>query len=145
MVVVLDHKVDWGKGYGIEGVERERTSRPDRCFKRYPSANLFQRWRLSLPRKTVPWATATRLLTSWRLAENELTVKRPVTPRMLLSQIGGLTVHGFPGYLPADDLLELTQILNRCRLRVLCDDKWGLRRRLASAIWLGGGNFPLTA
>ena len=37
-------------------------------------------------------------LTGWKLPENALTAKRPVTLRNLLSHTAGTTVHGFEGY-----------------------------------------------
>ena len=37
-------------------------------------------------------------LKGWKIPENDLTKKTPVTLEMLLSHTGGLTVHGFPGY-----------------------------------------------
>lgn len=51
------------------------------------------------------------LLRSWQLPENELTAKRPVTLRMLLSHTGGTTVHGFPGYASDVALPSLQQVL----------------------------------
>jgi CubicO group peptidase (beta-lactamase class C family) len=36
----------------------------------------------------------------------------PVTPRMLLSHTGGLTVHGFRGYVPGEPLPSLVQVLD---------------------------------
>ena len=37
-------------------------------------------------------------LKGWKIPDNDLTKKTPVTLEMLLSHTGGLTVHGFPGY-----------------------------------------------
>ena len=52
------------------------------------------------------------LLTSWRLPKNELTAKRAVTPRMLLSHTAGTTVSGFRGYWPDEELPSLIDVLN---------------------------------
>ncbi len=51
-------------------------------------------------------------LTSWQLAANPLYPDEPVTLRRILSHTAGLTVHGFMGYPPRDELPNLVQILN---------------------------------
>src|SRR5206468_75688 len=51
-------------------------------------------------------------LRSWRLPENEHTLRRPVTLRALLSHTAGTTVHGFPGYASDAPLPALQQILD---------------------------------
>lgn len=39
-------------------------------------------------------------LRSWKIPENSFTVQEKVTLRRILSHSAGLTVHGFPGYIP---------------------------------------------
>jgi CubicO group peptidase (beta-lactamase class C family) len=51
-------------------------------------------------------------LASWKLPDNELTRAKPVTLRMLLSHTGGVTVHGFPGYVAGKPLPTIQQILD---------------------------------
>jgi CubicO group peptidase (beta-lactamase class C family) len=51
-------------------------------------------------------------LRSWRLPDNELTTRRPVTLRALLSHTAGTTVHGFPGYPVGAALPTIPQILD---------------------------------
>ena len=51
-------------------------------------------------------------LTSWKLPDNELTKKTPVTLRMLLSHTAGTTVHGFPGYEAGEPIPTVPQILD---------------------------------
>src|SRR5204863_1219352 len=57
-------------------------------------------------------APVNSLLRTWKLPENNLTAKTPVTLRMLLSHSGGTTVHGFPGYARDAKIPTLIQILD---------------------------------
>jgi CubicO group peptidase (beta-lactamase class C family) len=52
------------------------------------------------------------ILTTWKLPENELTAKTPVTLRLLLSHSAGTTVHGFPGYARDEAQPTVAQILS---------------------------------
>ena len=51
-------------------------------------------------------------LKSWKLPDNALTAKTPVTVRMLLNHTGGMSVHGFEGYARGSVLPSLRQILD---------------------------------
>jgi CubicO group peptidase (beta-lactamase class C family) len=51
-------------------------------------------------------------LKSWKLPENELTRKTPVTLAELLSHSAGVTVHGFPGYAASRAVPTLVQVLD---------------------------------
>jgi hypothetical protein len=51
-------------------------------------------------------------LTSWKVPENELTHKTPVTLAHLLSHTAGTTTSGFHGYVPGDPLPTFLQILD---------------------------------
>lgn len=53
-------------------------------------------------------------LAAWRLPApaDPAQTGVPVTPRMLLSHTGGLTVHGFRGYIPGEPLPSLVQVLD---------------------------------
>jgi CubicO group peptidase (beta-lactamase class C family) len=50
-------------------------------------------------------------LNSWKLKENELTKKEPVTLEQLLSHSAGINVHGFRGYAQGEEIPNLIQIL----------------------------------
>jgi CubicO group peptidase (beta-lactamase class C family) len=67
--------------------------------------DLVERGKLSLD------APINTILRSWKLPENELTAKTPVTLRLLLSHSGGTTVHGFPGYANGRPRPKLTEVL----------------------------------
>ncbi len=51
-------------------------------------------------------------LKTWKLPDNALTAKTPVTVRMLLSHTGGTTVPGFAGYIRGTPLPTLQQVLD---------------------------------
>ena len=51
-------------------------------------------------------------LTGWKLPENALTAKRPVTLRELLSHTAGTTVHGYEGYERGKPVPTLEQVLD---------------------------------
>ncbi|MFK0300595.1 serine hydrolase domain-containing protein [Brevundimonas sp. NPDC090276] len=51
-------------------------------------------------------------LSGWKIPDNELTARTPVTLRHLLSHTGGLTVGGFPGYAAGTELPTVEAILN---------------------------------
>jgi CubicO group peptidase (beta-lactamase class C family) len=53
-----------------------------------------------------------RELRTWKLPENDLTRKTPVTLRMLLSHSAGVNVHGFGGYPAKVPLPTLDQVLD---------------------------------
>ncbi|MGH7539274.1 MAG: serine hydrolase domain-containing protein, partial [Gemmatimonadales bacterium] len=51
-------------------------------------------------------------LTSWRVPDNSFTTTEKVTLRRILSHSAGVTVHGFPGYDPANPVPSLAQVLD---------------------------------
>ena len=111
VAVIEGEEITWSAGYG----ELEKDSgRP------VGARSLFQAASISKP---VTALAVMRLigdgvldletpvnawLRSWKLPENEHTLRRPVTLRELLSHTAGTTVHGFPGY-PSDAPLPTLQ------------------------------------
>lgn len=77
-------------------------------------------------------------LSGWKIPDNALTARTPVTLHHLLSHTGGLTVSGFPGYAAGADLPTVEQILNGAAPAntppVVVDLAPGLRQRYS-----GGG------
>jgi CubicO group peptidase (beta-lactamase class C family) len=115
IAVIRAGEIEWARGYGVR-----KAGGADRV----DDGTLFQAASISKP---VTAAGALRLvetgalsldedanrsLTSWKIPENELTARHPVTLRGLLSHSAGMTVAGFPGYAAGAELPSLVQILD---------------------------------
>ncbi len=115
VAVFCDDKVQWAKGYGVMDNETkapvtEKTlfvagsiSKPVAVM---GALRLVQEGKLALD------TNINAYLTSWKLPENALTAKSPVTLRRIMSHSAGLTVHGFRGYAPGELVPTLIDILN---------------------------------
>jgi CubicO group peptidase (beta-lactamase class C family) len=108
-------RIEWAKAYGLADVETRRPA---------TTATLFQAASISKP---VTAMGALRLvqdgrlaldedvnakLRSWKVPANELTERRPVTLRLIMTHSAGLTVHGFPGYAPGAPVPTVVQLLS---------------------------------
>jgi CubicO group peptidase (beta-lactamase class C family) len=110
-----DGAVTWTRAWGVADVE-SGVHATDRT--------LFQAASISKPVAAVAMMEAVERglitldapvngqLRSWKLPENELTGKRAVTPRLLLSHAAGTTVHGFPGYEGSAGLPTVLEVLD---------------------------------
>jgi CubicO group peptidase (beta-lactamase class C family) len=101
VAVVEGGRVAWAKGYGLADIRAGHPVTPRTMFlagsvskpvAAMAAVDLVERGVLPFD------AGVNSLLKSWRLPENELTAKTPVTLRQLFSHSAGTTVHGFPGY-----------------------------------------------
>ncbi|MDQ3948948.1 MAG: beta-lactamase family protein, partial [Gemmatimonadota bacterium] len=114
VAVINDGRIEWAKAYGLTDVATRRPA---------TTATLFQAASISKP---VAAMGALRLvqegwlaldedihtkLRSWKVAANELTARRPVTLRLIMTHSAGLTVHGFPGYAPGVAVPTVVQLL----------------------------------
>jgi CubicO group peptidase (beta-lactamase class C family) len=115
VAVINDGRIEWAKAYGFADVEARRPA---------TTATLFQAASISKP---VTAMGALRLvqerrlaldedinvkLRSWKVPANELTARRPVTLRLILTHSAGLTVHGFPGYATGASVPTVVQLLS---------------------------------
>ncbi|MFN2564415.1 MAG: serine hydrolase domain-containing protein [Gemmatimonadaceae bacterium] len=114
VAVINDGQIEWAKAYGLADVESRRPA---------TTATLFQAASISKP---VAAMGALRLvqegrlaldedinvkLRSWKVPTNELTARRPVTLRLIMTHSAGLTVHGFPGYAADATVPTVVQLL----------------------------------
>jgi CubicO group peptidase (beta-lactamase class C family) len=115
VAVFFDSKVQWAKGYGVMDNKTKKPVTEKTLFVAgsiskpvavMGALRLVQEGKLSLD------ANINSYLTSWKLPENALTAKKPVTLREIVSHSAGTTVHGFRGYAPGEPLPTLTDILN---------------------------------
>ena len=122
IAVINNHQIEWAKGYGVL-----QAGQPELVN----TATLFQCASISKP---VAAVTALRLveagqldldedvnekLISWKVpptafqsANSSGTWQPRLTVRQLLSHTAGLTVHGFPGYAPDEEIPTLLQVLD---------------------------------
>ena len=115
VAVLVDGEIAWARGYGLADVESDRP---------VTTNTLFQAASISKP---VAALAALRLvesgrvdldgdvnahLTSWRVPDNAFTEQGPVTLRGLLTHRAGLTVWGFPGYGPDEDVPDGPGVLD---------------------------------
>lgn len=113
VAVVNNGAIEWAKGYGV-------TEAGGRVI---DTETIFQTGSIG---KTVTAVTVLALvdrglfgldravneyLTSWQLPESEVAEGEYVTLERILNHGAGLTVHGFPGYMPGQPLPTLTQML----------------------------------
>ena len=115
-IAVLNNGIiEWAKGYGIADSLDNRT---------VTTETLFQAGSISKP------VAATRAhqlveeglidldsnvnvyLSSWKLPDNEFTLKEKVTLRRILNHTAGLTVWGFPGYAKGESIPTIPEILD---------------------------------
>ena len=115
VAVINDNKVVWARGYGTLAAGGTRQVTPTTLFQAASiskpvsaagALTLVHRGQLSLD------APANQYLRSWRIPDTQLTLKRPVTLRHLLSHTAGTTVSGFIGYDPGEPLPTIRQILD---------------------------------
>jgi CubicO group peptidase (beta-lactamase class C family) len=115
VAVFSDNRIQWAKGYGVMDVDTglpvtEKTlfvagsvSKPVAVM---GALRLVEEKKLSLDRNI------NEFLTSWKLPENDLTKKTPVTLRLIVSHNAGMTIHGFPGYVQGEKVPTVVQILD---------------------------------
>jgi CubicO group peptidase (beta-lactamase class C family) len=115
VAVIQDGRIEWAKAYGFADLESRRPA---------TTSTLFQAASISKP---VAAIGALRLvqegklaldedvnakLRTWKLPANELTGRRPVTLRLIMTHSAGTTVHGFPGYAPGTEVPTVAQLLD---------------------------------
>lgn len=113
--VINDGAIEWARGYGVIDIAGESA---------VTEKTLFQAASISKP---VTALAALRMvedgsleleeevnkfLKSWRIPDNDLTRRSPVTLERILNHTAGLTVGGFRGYAKGEDVPSLEQILN---------------------------------
>jgi CubicO group peptidase (beta-lactamase class C family) len=115
VAVINDYEIIWAKGYGFADTEKKILVDTNTIFQAASISKpltalavmkLVQEGILDLDKDINTY------LKSWKLPESEFTAKNKVTLRNLLSHTAGVTIHGFPGYKPGDEVPTLIQVLN---------------------------------
>jgi len=115
LAVINNGRIEWARGYGVK-----ETGGTDSVT----TETLFQAASISKPVAALGMLhlvdqgkieldePINKKLKSWKVPENEFTVKEKVTLRRLLTHSAGLTVHGFPGYAATEEVPTLIQVIN---------------------------------
>ena len=115
MAVVANGKVEWAKAYGMADSSENRRmttetmllagsiSKPVAALR---AQQLVENGQLSLDENVNEY------LTSWKLPDNEFTIKEKVTLRRILNHTAGLTTWGFPGYDKGDTIPSVPDVLD---------------------------------
>ncbi len=115
IAVFMDYEIVWAKGYGVADKSNGR---------RVDKNTLFQAASISKPVNALAILIAAAdgalamdapinsQLKSWKLPDNPLTQKTPVTLKMLLTHTAGTTVHGFRGYATGAKIPTTTDVLD---------------------------------
>jgi CubicO group peptidase (beta-lactamase class C family) len=118
-IAVIDGgTVAWARAYGVVAAGTGDSVTTETLFQAgsvskpiaaMTALHLVEEGRLALD------ADVNQYLRSWKIPASDSAGEVPVTLRMLLTHSAGLTVHGFPGYAPADSIPTLLQILDGVR------------------------------
>ncbi|MDI9859374.1 serine hydrolase [Flectobacillus roseus] len=119
IAVIKDYKIDWVKGYGMADTLKNMPVTPETMFSAGSISKLLmavtalkmvdsQQIDLDKPINTY--------LTSWKIADNDFTQKKPITLRMLLSHSAGTSQTSYFGFTPAEPLPSITQILSGAKI-----------------------------
>ncbi|MCG8468874.1 MAG: beta-lactamase family protein [Gemmatimonadetes bacterium] len=115
IAVIDDGELLWAKAYGVkqaghpEPIDTETVFSVGSVSKVGAAAvtlRLVDEGKLDVDRNVNDY------LTRWRVPDNELTAREPVTLRRIMSHTAGLTVHGFADFQPGEDLPTLVEILD---------------------------------
>ena len=116
VAVINDFKIEWAKAYGVADKSKGNPVTTETLFQCASIGKVITTMAaLKLVRdgKVGLDENINNKLTSWRIEENEFTVKEKVTLRRLLTHTAGLLDdYGFEGYKPIDKIPTLLQILN---------------------------------
>ncbi|HET6892432.1 MAG TPA: serine hydrolase, partial [Pyrinomonadaceae bacterium] len=115
IAVIKDFKIEWVRAYGLKDIESNEPISTDTLFQ---AGSISKSVAAMVAMKKVEEGKISldeninNRLVSWRLPDNEFTVKKKVTLRNLLSHTAGTTVHGFPGYAVTEKVPTLQQVLD---------------------------------
>ncbi|PCJ14321.1 MAG: hypothetical protein COB10_04540 [Planctomycetota bacterium] len=114
IAIIENGEIVLQKGYGFSDIENEvkvdtktgfNIGSISKTFAAWGVMNLVQDGKLDLD------APAEKYLSRWHLPESEFD-SNEVTIRRLLSHTAGLSLHGYPGWSPTDELPTIEESLN---------------------------------
>lgn len=114
IAVINDGRIEWARGFGKRDLTGGDNVSVNTLFEAGSvSKPVFSLVVMRLKEKGMISLDedVNEYLKSWEVPKNG-DWKPRITLRQILGHTAGLTVHGFPGYLPSEEVPELTQILN---------------------------------
>lgn len=115
IAVINNGEIEWAKGYGVAETGGTKAVTPDTVFQACSVSKpvsvtgimlLAQSGVIDISRNVNDY------LTSWRLADNDLTTTQKATIQRLMSHTGGINVSGYEGYPAGSAVPSLLQVLN---------------------------------
>lgn len=115
VAVVQDGKIAWARGWGVKDAGGKDPVVPETLFQAASISKpvaAIGALRLVNDQQLALDENVNARLRTWKLPETDFTAAKKVTLRMLLSHTGGLSVHGFHGYMPGEEVPTLPQVLD---------------------------------
>ncbi len=115
LAVINNYKLDWAKGYGIADTATNTPVTNSTLFLAgsiSKSINALGALKLADKKKLNLNSDINSYLVTWKFPYDSLVKNKKITTANLLSHSAGLSVHGFPGYVPGDSIPTISQILN---------------------------------
>jgi CubicO group peptidase (beta-lactamase class C family) len=115
IAVINNGQIEWAQGYGVAETGGTQAVTPDTVFQACSVSKpvsvtgimlLAQSGVIDISRNVNDY------LTSWRLADNDLTTTQKATIQRLMSHTAGINVSGFGGYPAGSVIPTLLQVLN---------------------------------
>jgi len=110
---ITDGEIAWAVGCGFATVEGEEPVLPETVFNIGSISKTVAAWgvmKLVEEGRIDLDAPIEKYLTRWKLPESEFD-EEAVTMRRLLSHTAGLSLHGYPGYLPGEEVPTIEESL----------------------------------
>lgn len=119
IAVIKDYKIDWAKGYGLADTSKNIPVTTETMF----SAGSISKFLMAVTalkmvenRQIGLDEPINNYLTSWKIAENDFTKKKPITLRMLLSHSAGTSQSSYFGFTPTQPLPTIVEILSGAKI-----------------------------
>lgn len=119
IAVIKDYKIDWAKGYGLADTSQKIPINTETMFSAgsiskflmaVTALKLVEKGQIDLEKPI------NNYLTSWKIAENDLTKKTPINLRMLLSHSAGTSQSSYFGFTPNQPLPTIVEILSGAKI-----------------------------
>ncbi len=115
LAVIHNGEIAWTKTYGVMDKDDKTPVTGSTLFQAasiskpvtaYGALRLVEQGKIKLTEDINSY------LQSWKIPENDFSKEKPVTLKNLLNHTAGITVHGFLGYSPDQEVPSLIQVLN---------------------------------